>query len=161
MYVISFVAIIGYAQAPDTQWTRTYGEGWGYSVQQTTDGGYIIGGRTGVWPDSDDVYIVRTDTIGDSLWTRVYGGADDDECRSIQQTNDSGYVAAGWTESFGAGGSDVWLLKTDDSGDTLWTKTYGGTLNDEGHSVQQTADGGYIYFIEVDGVVTQKVVKVR
>ena len=78
------------------------------------------------------------------MWTRTYGGTDYDDGWSVQQTSDGGYVIAGYTVSFGAGDEDVYLIKTNASGDTLWTRTYGGTGDDEGYSVQQTSDGGYI-----------------
>ncbi len=132
----------------DALWTRTYGgtdSDFGNSVQQTSDGGYIIAGWTDSFgAGSDDVYLIKTDASGATLWTRTYGGTGDDWGYSVQQTPDGGYVIAGWTESFGAGISDVYLIRTNASGDTLWTKTYGGTSVDRGYSVQQTADGGYI-----------------
>ena len=132
----------------DTAWTKTYGRGGsdgGESVQQTSDGGYIVAGwiesfGTGTW----DVWLIKTDPLGDTLWTKTYGGTDFDVGWSVQQTPDGGYIIAGGTESFGAGASDVWLIKTNSSGDTVWTKTYGGRGSDVGHSVQQTSDGGYI-----------------
>lgn len=132
----------------DTLWTRTYGGvdiDEGYSVQETIDGGYIIAGNTFIpGPNLLDVFLIKTDANGDTLWTRTYGGTEIDGSYSAQQTTDGGYIITGYTESFGAGRSDVWLLKTDSLGDTTWTKTYGGTLDDEGRSVQQTNDGGYI-----------------
>ncbi|RKX69016.1 hypothetical protein DRP53_09420 [candidate division WOR-3 bacterium] len=135
----------------NTQWTKTIGgrdEDWAYSVQQTTDGGYIIAGRTYSFalgnPDSGDVYLIKTDANGDTLWTKTFGGLGDDVGYSVQQTTDGGYIIAGYTDSYGAGGYDVYLIKIDANGDTLWTKTFGGLGDDGGRAVQQTTDGGYI-----------------
>jgi len=132
----------------DTLWTKTYGGGGndiGYAVQQTTDGGYIVAGYTNSFgAGSWDVYLIKTNSVGDTLWTKTYGGAGSDYVYAVQQTTDEGYIVVGRTTSFGAGITDVYLIKTDANGDTLWTKTYGGTLFDEGWAVQQTTDGGYI-----------------
>jgi hypothetical protein len=132
----------------DTLWTRAYGgagEEHGWSVRQTADGGYVIAGRTESFGAGDyDVYLIKTDAYGDTLWTRTYGGMLLEESWSVRQTTDSGYIISGYTNSFGAGGCDVYLVKTDAHGDTKWTRTYGGTGNDYGWSVQQTSDSGYI-----------------
>ncbi|MFH1012054.1 MAG: hypothetical protein V1784_12580, partial [bacterium] len=80
----------------------------------------------------------------DTLWTRTYGGSAHDRAYSVQQTADGGYIVAGDTWSFGAGRLDLYLVKTNSQGDTLWMNTYGGTDRDYGYSVQQTADGGYV-----------------
>jgi len=130
----------------DSLWTRTYGQSdmnEGYCVRQTTDGGYMVAGYSGDWGE-EDLYLVKTDTNGDTLWTRTYGGSESDWAQSVRQTTDGGYIVAGSTNSFGAGDYDFYLLKTDSSGDTLWTRTYGGSDLDVGFSVQQTTDGGYI-----------------
>jgi len=131
----------------DALWTRTYGgtnADFGKSVQQTTDGGYIVAGFTSSFgAGCDDVYLVKTDANGDTLWTRTYGGSETDYALCVQQTTDGGYIITGFTGSF-TGGGNVYLVKTDSSGDTLWTRTYGGSVYDEGRSVQQTTDGGYI-----------------
>ncbi|MCH7760731.1 T9SS type A sorting domain-containing protein, partial [candidate division TA06 bacterium] len=111
-----------------------------------SDWGYIIAGDTrsfgaGGW----DFYIIKTDSLGDTLWTRTYGDTNHEASTFVQETSDGGYIVAGYTSSFGAGNGDVYLIKTDSLGDTLWTRTFGGTANDEGWSVQQTVqDGGYI-----------------
>ena len=132
----------------DTIWTKTFGgtgDCGGYSVQQTKDSGFIIAGYTGTFgTDSADVYLIKTDSSGDTLWTRTYGGTKEDESYSVQQTNDNGFIITGWTNSFGAGGRDIYLIRTNFSGDTLWTKTFGSTGEDYGHSVQQTQDNGFI-----------------
>ena len=132
----------------DTIWTRTYGGfdvDFGYSVAQTSDGGYIVAGETySFGAGGSDVYIVKTDAVGDTLWTRTYGGSDYDYGRSVAQTSDGGYIVAGYTASFGAGSWDVYLVKTDGLGDTIWTRTYGGSDGDYSNSVAQTSDGGYI-----------------
>ncbi len=130
----------------DVMWTRTYGGDpteWATAVHVTSDGGYILAGFTGYIPNWD-VYLLRTDKDGNALWAKVYGGPYDDVAMSVQQTPDDGYVVAGWTGSFGAGSMDVWLLRTDANGDTLWTKTYGGINEDKGRSIQQVSGGGYI-----------------
>ena len=130
------------------QWSKTYGGTYmdeGYSVQEVPNGGYIIAGyTTSFGAGHDDVYLIRIDAGGDTLWTRTYGGLNNEEGWSVQPTADSGYIIAGVTSSYGAGGGDVYLIKTNALGDTLWTKTLGGADNDFGYSVQQTAGGGYI-----------------
>ncbi len=132
----------------NTLWTKTYGgmgDDIGRSVEQTSDGGYIVAGHTFSFGIGDrDIYLIKTDSTGNALWTKTYGGMGIDEQWSVHQTNDGGYIVGGATVSFGAGGSDVYLIKTNTVGDTLWTKTYGGSFNDWGHSIQQTADRGYI-----------------
>jgi len=107
----------------DTLWTKTYGSApssCGYSVRQTSDGGYIISGSFG-----GDVCLIKTDVYGDSFWTRIYGGAGNDNGEFVQQTSDGGYIIAGYTDSFGES-LQVYLIKTNASGDTLWTKSFGG-----------------------------------
>ncbi|MBU1983983.1 hypothetical protein KJ815_06205, partial [bacterium] len=80
----------------------------------------------------------------DTLWTRTYGGNEDEVAYSVQQTTDGGYIVAGSTRSFGAGYVDSYLVKTNAQGDTLWTQCYGGSEGDEAKCVRQTSDGGYI-----------------
>jgi hypothetical protein len=110
---------------------------------QTADSGFIVTGRTGL-SFSRDIYLVKTDADGNTLWSRTYGGAENDEGKCVRQTTDGGYIITGFTDSFGAGLSDLYLIRTDINGDTLWNRTYGGTGYDCGNSVLQTADGGFI-----------------
>jgi hypothetical protein len=138
----------GRTQPPDTLWTQTYGgynQDKAYSVQQTTDGGYIIAGATQSFGSGNwDFYLVKTDADGNELWSRTYGGYALDFAYYAQQTDDDGYMVAGYTTSYGAGAGDFYLVKTDSEGNTLWTNTYGGSENDYCYSARQTADGGYI-----------------
>lgn len=130
------------------QWTQVYGgtsaDGV-YSLEETTDGGFIISSHTSSFGAGEhEVYLIKTDSNGDTIWTRSYGGASGDYLRSVQQTTDGGYITASETFSFGAGGADVYLIKTDSIGNLEWAKTYGGTAADYGYSVRQTPDGGFI-----------------
>jgi hypothetical protein len=144
----SDVYLIKTDAAGTPMWTKTFGgigPDYGYSVQQTNDGGYIIGGVTyGFGAGNADVYLIKTDAIGSILWTKTYGRSANDYGYSVQQTDDGGYIIAGSTESFGAGLFDFYLIKTNSTGDTLWTKTFGGSNFDYGYFIQQTIDGGYI-----------------
>ena len=90
------------------------------------------------------VVIVVTNPTHEVAWSQTFGGSDNDYGRSVQQTSDGGYIIAGYTWSYGAGSADVWLIKTDSSGNEIWDKTFGGSDDDSGISVQQTSDGGYI-----------------
>lgn len=132
----------------DTLWTRTYGGtdcDWGESVQQTSDNGYIILVSTSSYGlGYNDIYLIKTDSLGDTLWTKLYGGNSAEYGRNIQKTIDGGYIIAGQTGSYGAGNWDAWLIKTDSCGDTIWTRTFGGTKEDYAYFVQQTSDSGYV-----------------
>ena len=126
------------------KWNRTFGGAYydyGYSVQQTADGGYIMVGSTN---NRQDIWLIKTDADGIEEWNSIFGGIAMDEGYSVQQTADGGYIVAGYTASYGAGSGDVWLIKTDSNGNEQWNKTFGGAELEKGYSVQQTTDGGYI-----------------
>ena len=133
-------------------WQQTYGDSLaidiGYSAQQTNDGGYIVTGWTNSYSSGSwgyyDVYLLKTDIYGVEQWNQTYGGIQHDEGYSVLQTNDGGYIICGWTLSFGSGDEDLYLIKTDAYGDSLWTQTFGGVDSERGWSIQQTTDGGYI-----------------
>jgi hypothetical protein len=97
------------------QWFRTFGRpeyDLAKSVQQTSEGGFIVAGLTGSFGAGvDDVYLIKTDAWGNEQWTRIFGGSDSDRGCSVQQTSDGGFIVAGETSSFGAGKKDVWLIK--------------------------------------------------
>jgi hypothetical protein len=136
------------AQPPDIEWGRILGGSgidWGSEVQQTEDGGYVIVGNTRSFGAGYyDIWLVRTDADGDTLWTRTFGGGALDQYAAIELTNDGGFIIAGQTQSFGEGYADYWLVKTDSLGNWEWDRTYGGNSFDQCYSVQQTFDGGYI-----------------
>jgi hypothetical protein len=130
------------------EWSRTYGGSaydYGWCVQQTVDGGYVITGYSNSFTAVDyDVYLIKTDSEGNEIWSRLLGGDGEDRGYSVCQTSDEGYVITGSTHSFGAGGYDVYLIKTDPNGIESWTQTFGGPRFDYGQCVRQTTDGGYI-----------------
>ena len=133
----------------DTLWTKSFlgnRGSYGYCVEQTTDGGYILAGEISdsLSTEVRDVLLVKTDPFGDILWTKTFGGVNHDIAYAIKQTLDGGYIIAGQTRSFGAGLDDVFITKTDILGNPIWTKTYGGTNYDRGRSIELTQDGGYI-----------------
>ena len=142
------VCLIKIDDSGDTVWTRTIGGGdsdWGSSVIATSDGGYaIVGATLSSGAGNGDVYLIKTDVNGDTLWTETYGGTEPDRGESVIETSGGGYVITGRTSSYGAGSSDVYLIKTDDSGDTVWTRTFGGVEVDRGKSVIETSGSGYI-----------------
>ena len=132
----------------DTLWTRLFGgdsTSFGGWAQQTADGGYFVVGWTCLYASTPQTYLIKTDSAGDTLWTRTIGGQRYfTECTSGQQVKDGGYIVAGGCEDTTTGNIDVYLARTDANGDTLWTRTFGGPGYDDGYSVRQTADGGYV-----------------
>jgi len=117
----------------------------GYSLQITPDGGYILlGSYTGTAGGASDMYLVKTDNAGTVAWTNTIGGALNEEGYCIEMTNDGGYILAGFTESYGYGAKDIYLVKTNQSGDTTWTNTFGGPADDIGNSVVQKSDNSFV-----------------
>ena len=130
------------------QWSQTFGDilsDNGNSVKQTSDGGFIVCGSTSSFGNGGmDVYLVKTDESGQEQWSQTFGDTLSDTGNSVQQTSDGGFIVCGSTSSFGNGGGDVYLVKTDENGQEQWSQTFGDTLSDSGNSVQQTSDGGFI-----------------
>ena len=128
-------------------WNRTYGgagEDRAYSLVQTVDGGYALAGCTYSYDiGNGDFWLVRTDAFGNHLWNKTHGGAGEDWPYALIETTNEEYALAGVTNSFGAGSSDFWLVKTDAFGNHLWNRTYGGTGEDYAGSLVQTSDAGY------------------
>lgn len=116
----------------------------GRSVVQLTDSSYVTVGYTNsIGFGGYDVYLIKTDKIGNVIWQKTIGGSDWDFAYSLQETTDGGFIIGGTTYSFGYGNADGYVIKTDASGNVSWSKTYGGANDDEFKSVIQTIDGGY------------------
>ena len=146
------------------QWDKRFGGTFVdvlYSLQQTKDKGYILGGvslsdssgdKTQVNWGGDDFWIVKVDSIGNKQWDKRFGGTGDDALVSLKQTSDGGYILGGWSISDSSGDKtqpskgvyDYWVVKTDSLGIKQWDKTFGGDKTDIPHSIIQTSDGGYV-----------------
>lgn len=160
----------------DLQWQKVLGGGsldFAYSVQQTSDGGYILAGQSSSNNGdvtgnngASDFWVVKVDATGNLMWQKSLGGSAIDIARSVQQTTDGGYIVAGETYSNNGdvtghqGAWDYWVVKLDNSGSLIWEKTLGGSDHDYAQSVQQTTDGGYIiagYSSSTDGDISQNI----
>ena len=167
MKVFFFISLLlsfscSYSQAPLIQWQKSYGGNGiygdaGYSISQTTDGGYIVAGQSDS-NDGDvsgnhgynDAWVLKLDVNGAIQWQKSLGGSGWDGLSSVEQTSDGGYILTGATDSNDGdvsgnhGGGDVWIIKLDFIGNLLWQKTFGGSGDESANSIHQTLDGGYI-----------------
>jgi len=135
-------------------WNKTFGGldiDWGYSVRQTSEGGYIIAADTCSYgAGNGDVWLIKTDANGNELWNKTFGSRGNDHAYSVLQTFEGGYIVAGLQ---GRKSGLVWLIKTDINGNKLWDRTFGGSNEEKGnvaYSIQQTKDGGYVISGETD-----------
>jgi len=151
-------------QAPGIEWQNTIGgnnDDGALSIEQTTDGGYIIGSisnsdisgdKTENCRGEDDYWVIKLNSLGSIQWQKTIGGSDEDELMSIQQTFDGGYILGGSSYSDisgdktqnSAGTVDFWIVKMDSIGNIQWQNSLGGNKEEYLYSVQQTIDGGYI-----------------
>lgn len=143
-YPIPRICVIKTNAVGDTTWTQFLNTGLnaydvGSSIQQTTDGGYIITGQGYVSATNNYLTLIKTDSTGAFVWAKSYNGLH--YGKSVQQTTDGGFIISGYTYTTNY---NVLLIKTNASGDTLWTRSYGGSNVEQGYSVKQTNDGGYI-----------------
>ncbi len=134
----------------DTLWTKRYGgaaSDVARAVRHTRDGGFIVAGTTksyGPSASAGNIWLLKTDANGDTTWTKIIGTDNEEECYSVKQTYDGGYILTGRTGTNSAEASDIYVVKTDVNGDTTWTKTYGaGNGNDLAREIIQTTDSGY------------------
>ncbi|MBI5206727.1 MAG: choice-of-anchor D domain-containing protein [Candidatus Firestonebacteria bacterium] len=135
-------------------WAKTfgeYGDDEAKSIQQTSDGGYIIVGNSDSYgEDESDIWVIKLNSDGAIEWQKIYSCICYDEASSIQQTSDGGYIVAGITHD-NENGYRIWILKLDSNGLVIWQNAYGETGDDYSYSIQQTADGGYIVAGETIG----------
>lgn len=125
-------------------WWKNYGSPYydiAYSFLQLSDGGFVLAGLTETNPGDYDAFLIRTDSNGDTLWTKIFGGPGIDHAVQVIQTNDGGFFFCGKILSYGAGYCDCWLVKTDANGNLQWTNFIGGAGWDEAMSVVERPDG--------------------
>jgi hypothetical protein len=146
--VLLCFSLILSVKAETAMWTKTYDRDisldFAYSLVETSDGGYAIVGSTNYSVVGDfDFWLVKTDAFGNVEWNQTYGGPATDVPRTLVVTSDGGYAIAGTTDSFGAGNTDFWLVKTDGIGNVEWNQTYGAPTVETVGSLVVTSDGGY------------------
>ena len=129
------------------QWSKALGgtnNDWGYSVKQTYDKGYMIAASSNSYGDSYQACLFKRDSLGEYEWMGAYGGADWDLVYDVVQTHDSGFAFCGETYNNTAGFSDVYIVRTNNLGDTLWTQKIGGSLIDKGNAIIETQDSSIV-----------------
>jgi len=134
--------------AGEPEWSKVYGDAKdddAYDVVQTVDGGYVVVGSTNSYGAGlADLWVMRTDELGELIWEKVLGGTKNDVAYSLIALDGGEYLLTGSTASYGSGNGDLWILKISDDGDVLWNITYGGPMNDVGREIISTADGGFM-----------------
>jgi len=133
--------------AGDTLWSKFYGGG-GFedanSIVLLPDSGFIIGGQGTNGPNGLDLYLVRTNLVGDSLWTKKFGTTATDNIENILRLADGSFILTGGTDGPGFGGNDGLVVKTDSGGTVIWSKIYGGNSQDDFHQAFETTDNGFL-----------------
>jgi len=128
------------------EWNQTYGgagEEYAFSLVEPSDGGFALAGSTYPIGGDEDFWLVKTDGTGNMEWNQTYGGEEHNIAYALVGTSDGGYALAGGIGSFSIDEYDVWLVKTDGSGNMEWNHTYGGAKGDIAYSLVEASDGGY------------------
>ena len=130
----------------DTLWTKRFGTLGNDNIESLVllSDGYVVAGNTSTPLTGDDGYLVKTDLNGTLIWSKTFGGSDQDDIHRVEKTTDGGFILSGTTSSYGPLNPNMWLVKTNSSGDSTWARTFGGDNHDHGYSAIQTSDGGYI-----------------
>ena len=147
IFIIIIISLIGFEfiyaiDPPPIEWKKTFdgiGHAEGYSVLQTKDKGYIAVGKT--WSESrnSDIYLVKTDSLGNLQWEKTFGSEDEDGAYSIQLTSDGGYILSGFGGELGI--PEIFVVKIDSLGNSQWQKTFVKDSIEYGFSIQQTGSG--------------------
>lgn len=139
--------LVKYDSAGNVTWNRTWGGSnneRGVGLVQTSDNGYVMSGETQTYGTATDAFLVKFDSSGNFSWNKTWGGSSNDQARDLIRTSDNGFAMIGYTGSFGAGSTDLFLAKYDSAGTLSWNKTWGGTSNDQVEGIVQASDGSYI-----------------
>jgi hypothetical protein len=143
--VVLAVLLFASISTAQTYWKKGYEATDACAITSTVDGGFVAAGFTfDIVTYEYDIYLVKTNSFGDTVWIKTYGGKNRDMPSALAALPDGSVIVAGFTESFGAGGSDVYVLKIKTNGDTLWTRTYGGSFDDAANAIVSTNDGNFL-----------------
>jgi hypothetical protein len=146
--ILCLASLTAFSQLPDTLWTRHFGSNmdeYCSALLPAEDGSTVIAGCVSDWPSvPDDVLILKVSDTGELIWEHSYGGEGYDGCTDAVKLGDGGFALAGSSSSFSNGAGDFWLLRTDENGDSLWSKHYGGLLNEWCYALSATTDGGFV-----------------
>ena len=130
----------------DTLWTKRFGTLGNDNIESLVllSDGFVVAGNTSTPLTGDDGNLAKTDLNGSLIWSKTFGGSDQDDFHRVEKTADGGFIVSGTTSSYGSLNPNMWLVKTNSSGDSTWARTFGGDNHDHGYSAVQTIDGGYI-----------------
>lgn len=155
--IVLFILVVLYpfSVAQEESIIKTYGGNGpdrGIHIIQASDGNLVIVGNTTTESNKLDVYLLKCTTDGDTVWTKKFGGKEDDNGWCIKETSDQGYIITGFTKSFNANENDILLLKTDADGNQQWLKTIGGSGDDIAWSISIANDNGYIIAAQTNSI---------
>ena len=144
--LIQFVIInnIIISQDLGSYWEKSTGGNQSWSVKITQDNNIVIAGSKISTSGDPDMLLMKTDVEGNLVWEKTYGGPQEEMGYSLELTQDGGFIIVGFTDSYGAGNKDVFIVRTDSNGDSLWTRTFGDTTDDIGYSVAAISNGDFI-----------------
>jgi hypothetical protein len=160
---ITETIIIKVDSAGNEIWNNILDITHGRCIRSTSDGGYIIAGAKIDHGLIFDLYLAKADSLGNRLWAKTYGGDYQERAWDVRETSDGGFITVGWTEPSQYGNADIYVVRTDAYGDSIWSNTYGGIYDDEARSIILSDDGGYIiagkigYSLNVDNIAVLKI----